>query len=363
MTIGASGQVCASTQSGRASQNLAAVVGAFARAFENGEISLPQVKEALDGLAVSSDEEESDAVDLSFAITLESWTRDEFNTPLVPYARFSVWAAAEVYSLQTQDAISSFKSGARALLISAQPTSAELIDASPEKYWKNTENWASFKDTATGALCLSVRGTATSGFLQSFADNMTSIDANAYNTTLFDNKVHRGFLDVVQAVYSDVRLIRQEEEQPSSCIASFTLKILAFSTNAVDAVHCITFDSAAIASVPNPISSGCPTNRVIFFVNLKDPVPRADLAYALWVVDALGKYLTRITDDSKMPAYTPLPPQLLFPGGEMVLLDGDGDAAENLTPSMLQSLAFLDLQAHGKKEYVRVVQSVFASLK
>ena len=44
----------------------------------------------------------------------------------------------------------------------------------------------------------------------------------------------------------------------------------------------------------------------------------------------------------------------------MVLLDEDGDAAANLTPSMLQSLAFLDLQAHGKKEYVRVVQSVFA---
>ena len=131
-------------------------------------------------------------------------------------------------------------------------------------------------------------------------------------------------------------------------------------SEAVDAVHCITFGSAAIASVPNPISSGRPTDRVISFVNLKDPVPRADLAYALWVADALGKYLTRITDDSKVPAYTPLPPQLLFPGGEMVLLDEDGDAAAKLTPSMLQRLAFLDLQAHGKKEYVRVVQSVFA---
>ena len=66
-------------------------------------------------------------------------------------------------------------------------------------------------------------------------------------------------------------------------------------TEAVDAVHCITFGSAAIASVPNHISSGRPTDRVISFVNLKDPVPRADLAYALWAADALGKYLTRIT--------------------------------------------------------------------
>ena len=114
---------------------------------------------------------------------------------------FSVWAAAEVYSLQTQDAISSFKGGARALLISAQPASAELIDASPAKYWKNTKNWALFKDTATGALCLSVRGTATSGFLQSFADSMTNIDANAYNTTLFDDKV-----GVQSCIYSETEI-------------------------------------------------------------------------------------------------------------------------------------------------------------
>ena len=33
------------------------------------------MKEALDGLAVSLDEEGSGAVDLSSAVTLESWTR------------------------------------------------------------------------------------------------------------------------------------------------------------------------------------------------------------------------------------------------------------------------------------------------
>ncbi len=37
-SLGVSGKVSASAQSGRASQNFAAVVGAFMRAYENGEI-------------------------------------------------------------------------------------------------------------------------------------------------------------------------------------------------------------------------------------------------------------------------------------------------------------------------------------
>ncbi|THH18232.1 hypothetical protein EW146_g2727 [Bondarzewia mesenterica] len=362
--FGASGKVCASTQSGRGSQNFAAVLGAFVRAFENGEISLPHVKEVLYGLAVSLDEEGGKAVDLSFTAALENWKSMRFragpnNAALIPYVHCAVWGAAEVYSLQTQAAISSFKNGARALL-DAQP--AELIDASPSNFLRNTKNWALFKDEATGALCLSVRGTATSGFFESLVDNMTNIDANAYEATLLDGKnedstpfpVHRGFLDVARAMYSDVKT--------AIARASDSASVLIFTGHSAGGgTAFLLYHLLHATDISLFNQSGHPTDRVISFVNLNDPVPRADLAYALWVANSLGKYLTQIANNAKLPAYLPLPPQVLFPDGEMVLLDDDGDAAAKLTPDVLIELAFLDLQAHGKKEYVRIVQSVFSS--
>jgi len=127
----------------------------------------------------------------------------------------------------------------------------------------------------------------------------------------------------------------------------------------VDAVHCITFGSAAIASIPNPVEFvGHSTDRIISFVNLRDPVPRADLAYALWVADSLGKYLSRVANETNIPPYSPLPQQQLFPGGEMVLLDEDGETAAKLTPDVLQGQAFLELQIHGKLAYMRAIQDI-----
>lgn len=125
-------------------------------------------------------------------------------------------------------------------------------------------------------------------------------------------------------------------------------------------MHCITFGSAAIASIPNPVElAGRSTDRIISFVNLRDPVPRADVAYALWVADSLGKYLTRVANETDAPPYSSLPQQQLFPGGEMVLLDEDGEAAVKLTPDVLQGQAFLELQAHGKQAYMRAIQYIF----
>lgn len=139
---------------------------------------------------------------------------------------------------------------------------------------------------------------------------------------------------------------------PTGCFDQYFLFV-------VDAVHCITFGSAAIASIPNPVeSAGRSTDRIVSFVNIRDPISRADLAYAIWVADSLGKYLTRVANKTNIPPYSPLPQQQLFPGGEMVLLDEDGEAAAKLTPDVLQGQAFLELQAHGKQAYMRAVQCI-----
>ncbi|KAG5650203.1 hypothetical protein H0H81_000317 [Sphagnurus paluster] len=406
--LNASGTVSASTQSGRGSQNFAAVIGTFTRAFENGEITgehhfprrfsmalptravlgLQSMKQAIDGLVVSMDE--NDAVDLSFMADLDVWgsLSARENSAFITFVQYAVWAAVKVYSLRTKDAINGFRDEARALL-HAEPTHRDLIDASPSIYLKNTKNWALFKDRATGSLCFSIRGTATSS-LDALVDNMTNIDANAYETVQFDSgsedaapfHVHRGFLDVAQAMYPAVKdLITRTAAQSSGVLifsghsagggTAFLLYHLFRSRDAelfkqFDAVHCITFGSAAIVSVPNPMeSAGRSTDRIVSFVNLRDPVPRADLAYALWVADSLGKYLTRVGkyltrvgNKSNTPPYSPLPQQQLFPGGEMVLLDEDGEAAK-LTPNVLQEQAFLDLRAHGKFEYMRAIQYIF----
>ena len=106
------------------------------------------------------------------------------NSALVPFVRYAVWAAVNVYGLQTKDAIDGFRDEARVLL-RAGPTDAELIDASPSSHLKNTKNWALFKDRATGTLCFTVRGTAKSSLLEAVADNITNIDASTHEAVHF----------------------------------------------------------------------------------------------------------------------------------------------------------------------------------
>lgn len=102
--------------------------------------------------------------------------------------RYAIWAAVNIYNLRTKDAINGFRDKARVLL-HAEPTEAELIDASPSRYLNNTKNWALFKDRATGTLCFAVRGTARSSLLEAVVDNITNVDASAYETVHFGSGV------------------------------------------------------------------------------------------------------------------------------------------------------------------------------
>lgn len=107
--------------------------------------------------------------------------------------RYAVWAAVNVYSLRTKDAINGFKDKDRVLLCAEHVDAAELIDASPSSYLKNTKNWAMFKDRATGTLCFAVRGTARSSLLEAVVDNITNIDASAIEAVQFGGKVRTSY--------------------------------------------------------------------------------------------------------------------------------------------------------------------------
>jgi len=103
--------------------------------------------------------------------------------------RCAIWAAVNVYSLRTKDAIDGFRDKDRILLLCAEPTDPELIGASASRYLRNTKNWALFKDRATGTLCFAVRGTARSSLLEAVVDNITNIDASAHEAVQFGSGV------------------------------------------------------------------------------------------------------------------------------------------------------------------------------
>lgn len=122
----------------------------------------------------------------------------------------------------------------------------------------------------------------------------------------------------------------------------------------VKEIHCITFGSAAIATIPNPIHASRLNDRIVSFINRDDPVPRLELPYAEWVAETLGRYLAKQAKQPNIPPYSPLPKQVLYPGGELVLLVEE-DGMKKLTSTALSDHAFLDLSAHDSKEYARLV--------
>lgn len=101
-------------------------------------------------------------------------------------------------------------------------------------------------------------------------------------------------------------------------------------------------------------------DRIISFILCEDPVPRADLAYAGWIANNIGKLLVNMDKNRSGPAltYDPVPRQELFPGGELVLLQEDG-LASKLLPDRLSSKAFLGLPKHKVKKYLMAVEGLF----
>ncbi|KAK0185754.1 hypothetical protein F5146DRAFT_937445, partial [Armillaria mellea] len=124
-------------------------------------------------------------------------------------------------------------------------------------------------------------------------------------------------------------------------------------------IHCITFGSAAIVSVPNPVHSSRQNDRIVSFINREDPVPRLNLPYATWVAETVGRYLAIQAKQPNLPPYSALPNQSLYPGGELVLLVEE-DGMKKLTSTALSDHAFLELSAHNSREYVRLIKELAA---
>lgn len=59
-------------------------------------------------------------------------------------------------------------------------------------------------------------------------------------------------------------------------------------------------------------------------------------------------------------AYPPLPPQGLFPGGQLVLLEDGETSAREMGPSTLSAKAFLALQNHKCQLYATTVDNLEA---
>ncbi|KAJ3552835.1 hypothetical protein NM688_g3941 [Phlebia brevispora] len=366
MSAAASGTVSASTQSGRASQNFAVVLGAFVRAFENGDIFNPGLKNTLDGLRLSLADECYDVVDFSFADDLHEWTT----------------SAIKVYSLKTQEEIDAYqRKDVRTdpdMLIGAQ--AAALLDGAPANFLRNTKNWALFEQEAPSTLCLAIRGTTLKGF-ECLVDAVMNMDAEQEETVLTGIETpfqsHKGFLDGAKDLLAPVcialeKAISQKQTKPVLILSGHSAgggtALLLYHllqtekhemVEMFSAIHCFTFGSAAIASIPNPTHITRTRDRIVSFVNLGDLVPRTDLAYASWIADTVGKYLARATSNntSDKLSYKPLPKQKLFPGGELVLMDGTQDLGiiGTIQPRQLEGVAFLDIEAHKGTTYAELV--------
>lgn len=384
-SLGVSGKVSASAQSGRASQNFAAVVGAFMRAYENGEIGLQEIKRAFESLGVALDEHPSlcSSVDPGFIDQLEDWKKG--NESLLPHVRLAVYSSREVYNLKTKQAIDNRRIrsvpivGSDMTLLKAEP--ATVLDGKPESYLANTKNWALFKDNSNGNLYFAVRGTSTSG-ISAVIDNLTNLDAQEMD--VFDTerenqgtfRAHKGFLQVAESMFQEAKsavLNAAKGLNPRPTLTfcghsagggtAFYLYHY-FQVHASDAelsafkdIHCITFGSAAIVSIPNPVHSSRQNDRIVSFINRDDPVPRLDLPYATWVAETVGRYLAIQARQPNIPPYSALPNQSLYPGGELVLLVEE-DGMKKLTPTALSDHAFLELSAHDSREYVRLIKEL-----
>ncbi|KAF9461980.1 Alpha/Beta hydrolase protein [Collybia nuda] len=384
-SLGVSGKVSASAQSGRASQNFAAVVGALVRAYEDGEFSLQEIKKAFESLSVALDEHPPlcSSVDRSFIDQLEDWKKGNEN--LLPLVRLAVYSSREVYNLRTKQAIDSKRlrslqfADSELTLLKAEP--ATVLNGKPESYLENTKNWALFRDSNNGDLYFSVRGTSTSG-ISAVIDNLTNLDAqetDVFNTEKENQgtfRAHRGFLQVAESMFQEAKSAVLKAAKGLNLKPNLTFcghsagggtafyLYHYFQVHASDAelsdfknIHCITFGSAAIVSIPNPIHSSRQNDRVVSFINHDDPVPRLDLPYATWVAGTVGRYLAIQASRPNVPPYSALPIQSLYPGGELVLLVEE-DGMKKLDPNVLSDHAFLELGAHDSREYVRLIKEL-----
>ncbi|KZT19434.1 alpha/beta-hydrolase [Neolentinus lepideus HHB14362 ss-1] len=384
-SLGASGKLSASAQSGRASQNFAAVVGIFMRAYENGDINVPEIKKAIEGLSVALDKDPklSSTVDLSFISGLKDWKQGNQN--MFAHVQLAAYCAKEVYNLRTKQDIDLRKArpaatpGSSATLVDAEPV--QVIAGEEASYLHNTKNWALFKDPKSGTLYFSVRGTSTTG-IAAVIDNLTNLDAGAQLTQDFDTatekqghfQAHKGFLDVANSMFSGVKdavmkASKGAGQKPTLVFCGhsagggtafflyhyFQIRTTQAERDVFKDIHCITFGSAAIASVPNPVHTSRAQDRILSFINLNDPVPRAEVPYAEWLAESLGRYLAVQSGHANIPPFSPLPKQTLYPGGELVLLDEGGGVAGKLESNALSGHAFLDLSAHDSSEYKRIV--------
>ncbi|EPQ50841.1 hypothetical protein GLOTRDRAFT_133585 [Gloeophyllum trabeum ATCC 11539] len=310
-SLGASGRLSASTQSGRASQNFAAVVGIFMREYENRDINAPEIRKAIESLSVALDNDRA-AVDLSFIGRLPDWKRCERSSDCrinrcVPRKRS--------LSVADQEAIDARKAkqagGAQTKLVAAEP--AELVAAAEAAYLRNTKNWALFVDGKSNSLYFAVRGTSTAGGAD-VVDNVTNVDAEAMLTMDFDT--------------GSPAYTASPSAQPLSR-----------------------------ASVPNPVHSSRPnpvhSSRE---QDLIDPVPRAEISYAEWLAEAVGRHLAVQSGRKDVPPFSPLP--FLYPGGELVLLDEGGEVVAKMEAECLSAHVFLDLSAHSSSECQRIVDQL-----
>ncbi len=151
--------------------------------------------------------------------------------------------------------------------------------------------------------------------------------------------------------------VHANDAELSACAVFPFLFSCVTNSHSVKDIHCITFGSAAIVSVPNPVHSSRQNDRIVSFINRNDPVPRLDLPYATWVAETVGRYLAIQARQPNIPLYSALPKQSLYPGGELVLLV-DEDGMKKLTPTALSDHAFLELSAHDSREYVRLIREL-----
>jgi hypothetical protein len=97
-----------------------------------------------------------------------------------------------------------------------------------------------------------------------------------------------------------------------------------------------------------------PNHKHVSFINLDDLVPRTDLAYAEWVAKALAEVYNVQNMNSQVDMPTRIgsvPPQSLFPGGELVLFHR-GIAAQ-ISHEYLAGSLFLTTENHEMKKYVQ----------
>ena len=114
-------------------------------------------------------------------------------------------------------------------------------------------------------------------------------------------------------------------------------------------IHCLTFGSAAVMSTAGT-SLNNSRNAHISFINLDDPVPRMDLAYANWAAKALAEVYNREhSDEVEHLPLDPPPPQALRPSGTLVLLTKA--KAAQISDVGLARCLFLTLEKHNVSKY------------